>query len=52
MPLVVTKARGGATDSCNLDAMWWLFLSSPGKFRKNAKSWIPDAIRLPQPLIS
>ena len=36
MPLVVAKARAGTTDSCNLDAMWLLFLASPGKFRKNA----------------
>lgn len=36
MPLLIAKARTGTTDSCNLDAMWGLFLASPGKFRKNA----------------
>ena len=36
MPLIMAKARSGATDSANLDAMWGLFLSSPEKFRKNA----------------
>lgn len=36
MPLVMAKARGGKTESANLDAMWGLFLASPEKFRKNA----------------
>ncbi len=36
MPLIMAKARGGVTESSHLDAMWGLFLSSPGKFRQNA----------------
>ncbi|MFT5702236.1 MAG: anaerobic selenocysteine-containing dehydrogenase [Desulforhopalus sp.] len=36
IPLIIAKARAGTTDSSNLDAMWGLFLASPGKFRKNA----------------
>ncbi len=36
IPLIMAKARAGVTESSNLDAMWGLFLASPGKFRKNA----------------
>lgn len=36
MPLVMAKARSGVTESGNLDALWGLFLASPGKFRRNA----------------
>ena len=36
MSLIMAKARAGATDSSNLDALWGLFLSSPSSFRKNA----------------
>lgn len=37
MPLIIAKARDGASESGNLDALWALFLASPGKFRKNAE---------------
>ena len=36
MPLIMAKARGGATESTHLDAMWGLFLASPAKFRQSA----------------
>lgn len=36
MPLIIAKARAGVTESHNLDVLWGLFLTSPGKFRKNA----------------
>lgn len=36
MPLIIAKARAGVTESHNLDALWGLFLASPGKFRRNA----------------
>jgi anaerobic selenocysteine-containing dehydrogenase len=35
LPLIVTKARAGYTDSNNLDGLWGIFLASPGSFRKS-----------------